>query len=964
MFRPMSKVGIAVLVAVLALLGVTPGTASAAVTLEAENAALAGGAAVETEHAGYSGSGYVGQFTDANRGRAAVTFTVTAPGTQTLALRYANGTGSAKTLSLYIGSQRLTQLSLPATGGWTAWGTASATATLPSGNTAVSYRFDTADSGNVNLDRLTVTAGAPAGPGTLEAENAALAGGAAVETEHAGYSGSGYVGQFTDANKGRAAVTFGATAARAGTHRLDLRYANGTGATMTLSLYLGSQRLTQLSLPATGGWATWGTATATAALPAGASQVGYRFDTTDSGNVNLDRLTVAAESTDPVACGATPPSVCFEAETAFLAGGAARATGTAGFSGTGYAGGFTSDAARVVVPVGVVGGQQQTLTVRYTAAQSQAVVLTANGLRVGQLTLAASSGWADVTQQVTLPAGVGSIGLSRAPGSAGTFGIDRVVLSNGKALAARGATVPYTEYEAENASTNGTVFGPDRTFRTVPAEASGRRGVRLATTGNYVEFTLTQPANSLVVRASIPDTADGAGRTAPIAVYANGTKVRDLELSSVYSWVYGAYPYNNNPGDGGAQRFFGESRTLLDPLPAGTKLRLQKDSSSTAAHYDIDLIDTETVGAALPMPSGYVNVTQHGATPNDTSDDTTAVRNAVNAARAAGTGVWVPTGRFVMADRVDLQGVAVRGAGPWYSVLAGRSGKGGFFATGSNVTIADLMIDGDVRYRDDANFHAALEGNFGTGSLIQNVWVERTKVGLWADDGTDGLLALGLRIRNTFADGVNFNGNVRDTSVAQSVIRNTGDDALAMWSQGSPVTRGSFTHNTVQVPLLGNGVGIYGGTSNRAEDNTVSDTLTASAGIAVGTRFNPVPLSGDTLIQRNTLVRTGGLEPNWNSQLGALWIYADTADITSPVIVRDVEIRDSTYAGILVSWQRRVDNVTFDRVTVNGAGTYGIEVNAAGRGQFSYVTVAGAASGGLSLTGGFEVVRGPGNSGF
>ncbi|MBB4905467.1 carbohydrate-binding protein [Actinophytocola algeriensis] len=952
MFRTLSVVALAV-----ALLGVVPPGASAApLTLEAESASLTGGAVAESEHAGYSGAGYVGGFTDTNKGRAAVTFTVTAPGAQTLALRYANGTGSTMTLSLYVGTQRVQQVALPSTGSWTSWGTASTTVALPTGSTGVAYRFDSADSGNVNLDRLTVTGGTPAEPGTFEAETAALAGGAVAESEHAGYSGTGYVGGLTDTNKGRAAVTFTVTAP--GAQTLTLRYANGTGSTMTLSLYVGAQRLQQVALPATGGWATWGTATSTVTLPSGASGVGYRFDTTDSGNVNLDRLTVTGST--PVTCDS---GTCFEAETGHLAGGTTRATGTTGFSGTGYATGFTSDTARLVIPVGVAASTGQTLTIRYTATQNQAFVVTGNGLRLGQVTLTASSGWANATLPVTLPAGLGSIGLSRAPGRGGTASVDRIALSGGKALAARGATVPYTEYEAENAATNGSVFGPDRTFRTVPAEASGRRGVRLQNTGSYVEFTLTQPANSLVVRASIPDSADGGGTTAPIGVYVGGTKVRDLTLSSVYSWVYGAYPYTNNPGEGGAQRFFGEARTRLDALPAGTKLRLQKDSPA-AAYIDVDLIDTENVGAALAMPAGYVNVTQHGATPDDDTDDTAAIRAAVAAARSAGTGVWVPAGRFVMADRVDVHGVAVRGAGPWYSVLKGRSGKGGFFATGSDVTIADLMIDGDVRYRDDANFHAALEGDFGTGSLIQNVWIEHTKVGLWADNGTDGLLALGLRIRNTFADGVNFHGNVRDTSVRQSAVRNTGDDALAMWSDGSPVTRGAFTFNTVQIPMLGNGIGIYGGTANRAEDNVISDTLTASAGIAVGTRFNPVPLSGETLVQRNTLVRTGGLEPNWNSQLGALWLFADTADITAPVTVRDVEIRDSTYAGILMTWQRRIENATFERVTVTGTGTYGIEVNATGNATFSYTAVSGAPSGGLSVSPGFTVNRGPGNSGF
>src|SRR4051812_43179368 len=39
----------------------------------------------------------------------------------------------------------------------------------------------------------------------------------------------------------------------------------------------------------------------------------------------------------------------------------------------------------------------------------------------------------------------------------------------------RGATVPFTEVEAEDATTNGTVIGPDRVYTHLPSEASGRR---------------------------------------------------------------------------------------------------------------------------------------------------------------------------------------------------------------------------------------------------------------------------------------------------------------------------------------------------------------------------------------------------------------------------------------------------------------------------------------------------------
>ncbi len=95
----------AVAVAGTALAAANTVAAGAATTrYEAEQAALSGGAAVATEHAGYSGSGFVGGYTDGNKGTATTTFAVTAAasGTHTLALRYANGTGSAKTLTLLV----------------------------------------------------------------------------------------------------------------------------------------------------------------------------------------------------------------------------------------------------------------------------------------------------------------------------------------------------------------------------------------------------------------------------------------------------------------------------------------------------------------------------------------------------------------------------------------------------------------------------------------------------------------------------------------------------------------------------------------------------------------------------------------------------------------------------------------------------------------------------------------------
>lgn len=141
--------------------------------------------------------------------------------------------------------------------------------------------------------------------------------------------------------------------------------------------------------------------------------------------------------------------------------------------------------------------------------------------------------------------------------------------------------------------------------------------------------------------------------------------------------------------------------------------------------------------------------------------------------------------------------------------------------------------------------------------------------------------------------------------------------------------------------------------------------MNASAGIAVSTRFSPAPFGGTTSVARTTLARTGGHEPNWNTNFGGLWIYSDTSLITTPIVVSDVQIVDSTYQGILVSPDKAVAGLQFQRVTVSGAGSYGIEVDATGgSATFDTVVVSGAASGGAQLAPGFAATRMAGNMGW
>ena len=202
--------------------------------------------------------------------------------------------------------------------------------------------------------------------------------------------------------------------------------------------------------------------------------------------------------------------------------------------------------------------------------------------------------------------GAGALTAGIGPDAAAQTAATDGTASRGGAAhpAAAGASVPFVEYEAEDAATNGTAIGPDRTYTTLPSEASGRRAVTLTGSGQYVEFTLTAPANAMTVRYSIPDSADGSGADAPIEVDAGGTTA-DLALTSRYSWFYGGYPFSNDPAAGNPHHFYDDARMMFDhTLAAGTTVRLAVPSSGAAASYTIDLADFEQVGDPIAAPAG------------------------------------------------------------------------------------------------------------------------------------------------------------------------------------------------------------------------------------------------------------------------------------------------------------------------------------------------------------------------
>ncbi|AHH96314.1 PQQ-dependent sugar dehydrogenase [Kutzneria albida] len=144
-----------------------------------------------------------------------------------------------------------------------------------------------------------VAPAAHAASAEYEAENATISKGV-VESNHAGYSGTGFVNYD---NVAGSYVEFTVNSAQAGSARLDFRFANGTGANRPVDVTVnGTTATSNLAFPGTGDWTNWQVATTTVNLKAGANKV-RAAATGAEGGPNLDKLTVTTGSGD-----STPPT--------------------------------------------------------------------------------------------------------------------------------------------------------------------------------------------------------------------------------------------------------------------------------------------------------------------------------------------------------------------------------------------------------------------------------------------------------------------------------------------------------------------------------------------------------------------------------------------------------------------------------------------------------------------------------
>jgi hypothetical protein len=167
-------------------------------------------------------------------------------------------------------------------------------------------------------------------------------------------------------------------------------------------------------------------------------------------------------------------------------------------------------------------------------------------------------------------------------------------------------------------------------------------------------------------------------------------------------------------------------------------------SGSTAGRYDNFSITSSSTpntgggGDVSARPTNYVLVTDYGATGNGTSDDTSKIQSAVNAAASQGKAVIIPVGNYRINPDV---GVNLPSNTTIYfdngAVLTSLASSSGFYKMINALNVSNINIIGYPKIVGDRDIHIGTSGESGMGLYIRScttVYIENANISkCWGD---------------------------------------------------------------------------------------------------------------------------------------------------------------------------------------------------------------------------------------
>lgn len=345
---------------------------------------------------------------------------------------------------------------------------------------------------------------------------------------------------------------------------------------------------------------------------------------------------------------------------------------------------------------------------------------------------------------------------------------------------------------------------------------------------------------------------------------------------------------------------------------------------------------TTPATVALPsIPSGTFNITSYGAS-TGSSDNATAIQNAINAASAAGGGtVLVPAGTFLSGPLTLKSQINLNlASGATLTMLAYGTWPGSTpFINGSGLTDVEISGSGTIDGQGAAWWAAfASNSSLARGQLVNigsSTRVEITGIHLqnppaehiWVKSDTDVTIT-GITINTTASNAKNTDGidiSATNAYIANNTI-NCGDDNIAMGGKYIDIESCKFG--------IGHGCSIGSITTKGASFITVHNcTFT---GTTSGIRMKSARGRGGVVqyLAYNNNTMTSVPNPIWISSyyptdptdptLDAAQTVTSTTPIWKHIKIQSLTATGSTNAGTLFGLpEEQISDVTLDNVKIS-----------------------------------------------
>jgi hypothetical protein len=438
--------------------------------------------------------------------------------------------------------------------------------------------------------------------------------------------------------------------------------------------------------------------------------------------------------------------------------------------------------------------------------------------------------------------------------------------------------------------------------------------------GKVSNFSVSTSNNATVLGYQNEDTSQRYN------TYMTGNKVK---VTSDYAWQYFSSGHPTDGQGNGTPCFaFDEVHFRLDKaLNANDTITITNSGSETLG---IDFIEVEQT-TYVSKPSGAISVPAGSHTQKQ-------IEGYITQAEAGNGILYFEPGVHLMPFKWILAGgnLKITGAGMWYTKMqftgSGMSG-GGIVGEKEGwcrgIDFSNMYINSNLHSRFDqqANYKCFAD-LFAQGCSIHDVWEEHFECGFWigrysntAQYDMSDLKIYNCRIRNNFADGINFCQGTHDSAAYNNNSRNNGDDGLAMWNatdfQPDDEYNNIFAYNTVEFIWRAGSMAIYGGHGHKMYNNYIRDAFTA-AGIHLNTNFAGPKFQNNSEgidIENNVMVRCGTYSDSWNESLGAIDVTGDVKNVR----FKNNELYDSQNNGIR-TLNNNGQGVSFTNTVIFGAG--------------------------------------------